>query len=53
MFDRCFPDTALRTYNNEVNEWYVGKYSVCYYRYGRLVGAEWCVVDDFGNLVAV
>lgn len=52
MFNRTYPTPAVRCYA-EVNAWFVGKYVVCYEHYGRFVGADWCVVDDFGNLVAV
>lgn len=52
MFDRNHPKPAIRCYA-EINPRYIGLYVVCYERHGRFVGADWCVVDDFGNLIPV
>jgi hypothetical protein len=47
------PSRPIRVYA-EINPWFIGKYAVCYDDcFGRFQRGDWCVVDDFGNLVVV
>lgn len=45
--------TAPVRCHTEFNPAYIGLYSVIFECYGRMIGAAWGVMDDFGNFVEV